>query len=41
MFWSDGRDLLPYCPSCSQREFGALATEPLPVAHPRAAANGS
>jgi hypothetical protein len=20
-FWSDGRDLLPYCPDCSEREF--------------------
>jgi hypothetical protein len=21
-YWLDGRDLLPYCPACSEREFG-------------------
>jgi hypothetical protein len=39
-FWSDGRDLVPYCPECSRREFQAPATEPLPQAHPRALGNG-
>jgi hypothetical protein len=32
--WSDGRELLPYCPRCAQHEFGAPATEPPPLAHP-------
>ena len=40
-FWSDGRDLLPYCPECSEREFRGEATEPVPLAHRRAASNGS
>ena len=39
-FWSDARDLVPYCPECSRREFQAPATEPLPRAHPRALGNG-
>ena len=30
-FWSNGRDLLPYCPVCSEREFepDAPATGPV------------
>jgi hypothetical protein len=40
VFSSDGRDLLPYCPFCSEREFGGEATEPVSVVHPRAASNG-
>ena len=39
-FWSDGRDLLPYCPACSGRELGGEATESVPLVHPRAQANG-
>lgn len=40
-FRRDGRDLLPYCPQCARREFGGTETEPVPLAHPRAATNGS
>jgi hypothetical protein len=39
-FWSDGHELLPYCPECSEREFGADETEPVRLVHPRAASNG-
>jgi hypothetical protein len=40
-FWSDGHELLPYCPNCSKREFSGEATEAVPLAHPRAAGNGN
>ena len=40
-FLSDGRELLPYCPECSAREFGGEATEPVPLVHSRSANNGS
>jgi hypothetical protein len=39
-FWSDGRDPLPYCPTCSQREFCGEATQPVRLVHPRAGSNG-
>ena len=43
VFWSDGRELLRYCPECSEHELGGeeTKTEPLPLVHPRAATNGS
>ena len=33
-FWSDDRDVIPYCPECSMREFApdAPASGPLPLA---------
>jgi hypothetical protein len=40
VFWSDGGNLLPYRPTCSEREFGAPETAPTPLAHPRALTNG-
>jgi hypothetical protein len=40
-YWNDGSDLLQYCRECAEREFGGEATEPVPLAHPRAASNGS
>jgi hypothetical protein len=41
-FWSDGvGELLPFCPECARREFGGRASEPVPLAHPRATTNGS
>jgi hypothetical protein len=40
-FWSDGRDLLPYCPTCSEREFSpdAPASEQVPPALHRGASS--
>jgi hypothetical protein len=40
-YWSDGHELLPYCPTCSQGEFGGAPTERVPLAHPRGPTNGS
>ena len=39
-FWSDGRNLLPYCAACSERKFGGEAMEPVSLVHPRAMSNG-
>jgi hypothetical protein len=39
-FWLDGRDLLPYCPDCSERELGGETTEAADVEHPRARSKG-
>jgi hypothetical protein len=40
VFWSDGHNVVPYRPSCSEREFGGEATEPVPLARPQAGSNG-
>ena len=39
VFWSDGRDLVPYCLECYEREFGREARKPAPLVHPRPPTN--
>ena len=40
-FWSDGRELLPYCPACAERELAVEEKEAVPLVSPRATSNDS